>query len=511
MSGTAVKLGLAAALAAANLFPAAGATRGLLVHPGEFSAKWIERARMTGVDTLALHPEGGPHSFTSLTNLLSQMRTDGFRALVDRAIDAGLRIEYEFHAGGYLLPRELFAGHPEYFRLDEKGVRNPDFDFCVANPEALAIVAARARQLVDSLYRSTDRYYFWLDDTDAGGCRCPGCAALTPSDRQLKALNAMIREMRKSNPRATLAYLAYRSTLERPRTVKPEDGIFLEYAPIERVWDKPVSAQNIADPARLGELIAYFGGKGAKVLEYWYDNSLFSQWTKPARLFRPANAVVRDDLAYYGRIGFADIASFACYLGDDYEAAWGEPDLSAFAPDGIVCRGFWGEARKRDQTTFECRADADRVYFSFNVWDDNVTAAPVGEPERTLESYDRVEVFFAATADLSKPYCGIEIDPCGRVLDYRGNYGKGLDYSWNVRTLKVSTRIVEGGYLVKGSIAITELAEFEIDLRNCWFGAFRADYAPGGRLIDWYSFRPSDGRPANFHQPNMFAPVALRP
>ena len=511
MSANAAKFGLAAMMTAASLLPSAAATRSVLVHPGEFSGKWIERARMAGVDTLAIHPEGGPQSYSSLTNLLALSKTDGFRAIVDRAIGDGLRVEYEFHAGGYLLPRELFGEHPEYFRLDKNGLRNADFNFCFSNPKALAIVAERARQLVMSLYRSTDNYGFWLDDTAAGGCHCPQCSQLSPSDQQLVALNAMIREMRKANPRARLAYLAYHSTMEKPAKIAPEAGVFLEYAPIERVWDKPVSAQNIADAAKLGELIAYFGGERAKVLEYWYDNSLFSQWTKPARLFRPANAVVRDDLAYYGRIGFADIASFACYLGDDYEAAWGEPDLSAFAPDGIICRSFYGEARKRDQTTFECRADADRVYFSFNVWDDNVTAAPVGEPERTLEAYDRVEVFFAATADLSKPYCGIEIDPYGRVLDYRGNYGKGLDYSWNVRTLKVSTRIVEGGYLVKGSIAITELAEFEIDLRNCWFGAFRADYAPGGRLIDWYSFRPSDGRPANFHQPNMFAPAALRP
>ena len=66
------------------------------------------------------------------------------------------------------------------------------------------------------------------------------------------------------------------------------------------------------------------------MLEYWYDNSLFSNWKKPPAKFSPDNEMIKADIEFYKRLGFNDIASFACYLGEDYEALYGESDISAF-------------------------------------------------------------------------------------------------------------------------------------------------------------------------------------
>ena len=79
--------------------------------------------------------------------------------------------------------------------------------------------------------------------------------------------------------------------------------------------------------ARAKEIIQ----EDAKILEYWYDNSLFSDWKKPPRRFTPDNSLIRDDIAFYRDKGIPYISSFACYLGKDYEALYGEPDLSAFS------------------------------------------------------------------------------------------------------------------------------------------------------------------------------------
>lgn len=78
-------------------------------------------------------------------------------------------------------------------------------------------------------------------------------------------------------------------------------------------------------------LFDVFGKRRARILEYWFDNLLFSQYKKPPKRFHPINEIVRNDIAYYQNIGFEDVASFACYLGDDYEWLWGPPDVSAFA------------------------------------------------------------------------------------------------------------------------------------------------------------------------------------
>ena len=144
----------------------------------------------------------------------------------------------------------------------------------------------------------------------------------------------MLSEIRKGIPDAQLAYLAYFGCVEPPRRVRPAPGVFLEYAPFE----KYVSAN---DPGRAGlirqeaeripELLACFGSSGAKVLEYWYDNSLFSDWKKPPRRFTPQGEIVRREVRQYRAMGFETISTFGCYLGADYEALYGEPDLTDFA------------------------------------------------------------------------------------------------------------------------------------------------------------------------------------
>lgn len=304
----------------------------LLIHPEELNDKWIDRAARLGVDVLGLHPVGGKAAPESLRALLQKLETPAFRALLDRAAEKGLSIEYELHAAGYLAPRELFASHPEYFR-EWDGERVADVNFCPSSPEMLDIVARRAAELAGKLYRSTHNYYFWMDDKKESECHCPLCRELSPSDQQMLVMNRIIGELRKTDPEAKLAYLAYFKCTPPPEKVKPAPGIFLEYAPFEkdmtvRVGEEPVGRE-------VDALLAHFPAKDAKILEYWYDNSLFSKWKKPPVRFVPDNRLIADDIAFYRARGAEYISSFACYLGKDYEALWGEADLSAFAKENF--------------------------------------------------------------------------------------------------------------------------------------------------------------------------------
>ena len=77
-------------------------------------------------------------------------------------------------------------------------------------------------------------------------------------------------------------------------------------------------------------LLDFFGRENSKVLEYWFDNSLYSRWKKPPVKFTPNAEVVKADLEFYSDLGFENISSFACYLGEDYEQLFGEPDVTAF-------------------------------------------------------------------------------------------------------------------------------------------------------------------------------------
>jgi len=302
---------------------------GLLIHPEELSKKWIDRMAELGVDTLGIHPWGGKHAESAMYELVERLKTDEFRALIDYAKSCGLKVEYEMHAGSWLLPRNLFETHPEYFRVDETGQRTAKRNFCVTNPGAMEYVVGRSKELAQALYGSEDNYYFWLDDGRRYRCNCEKCAAYTSSDQLLLVVNAMARELRKGNPNAKVAYLAFYETLKLPQTVKPEEGVFMEYAPIERKFDRPVWEMPEEEIEKLKALLDFFGRKDSKVLEYWFDNSLFSKWKKPPIRYTPDNDLIRADIQYYRDLGFENITSFACFLGQDYEDLFGEPDVSA--------------------------------------------------------------------------------------------------------------------------------------------------------------------------------------
>ena len=306
---------------------------GMIIHPGELSKKWIDRLADAGVGTLGIHPEGGSGAPKSLERLLGLLKTPEYRVLIDYARSRGLRIEYEIHAAGYLMDKSLFAEHPEYFRMNSAGERTSDWNFCVSNPDALALFARRAAELALALYGSGKDFYFWMDDGRGIHCNCPKCRALSPSDQQYIALRAAIGEIRRHIPDARMAYLAYIDTIEPPTAVENDGAIFLEYAPFEKYTARGEDREEriSREKAMIAPLLDCFGRENAKVLEYWYDNSLFSRWKKPPARFVLDEKAMLCDVREYREMGFARASTFACFLGDDYEELYGEADIRPFA------------------------------------------------------------------------------------------------------------------------------------------------------------------------------------
>lgn len=308
--------------------------RGILVHPEDLTLGWIDRMASAGLNTLGLHPVGGVQAHESLQRAIDAHGSAQSRRLRAEALARGISVEYEAHVMAWLLPRERFAKHPEWFRMNEKGERTADFNLCASNPDALDFVAERTAELASLLDTGARKHYFWLDDVTGYRCHCPACRALSAGDQQLKIVNAMLGGLRRRNPEAKLCYLAYHDALEVPRGVEPADGVFLEYAPIRRDHHRPIAdagcERNAAEVKPLKELISFFGAKDARVLDYWMDNSLFSNWTKPPKPFRLDAEVMAADVDFYRSLGFEEITSFGCYLGPDYEALYGEASLEEY-------------------------------------------------------------------------------------------------------------------------------------------------------------------------------------
>ena len=83
--------------------------------------------------------------------------------------------------------------------------------------------------------------------------------------------------LRDQDEKAQLAHLAHSHTLSAPMQVTPAQGVFLEYAPINRRYDIPYAQQTgLAQPDGLHMLDAnleVFRAETAQVLEYWLEMS----------------------------------------------------------------------------------------------------------------------------------------------------------------------------------------------------------------------------------------------
>lgn len=314
-------------------------TRGVVIAYNDLSfAEWPQLAASHGLNTIGLHP----FPENSLPDLAAFISSDEGNKFLQTCRSLGIEVEYEIHAMNHLLPRSLFDSAPEMFRMDESGARIREINMCPSNSEALEILGHNAAELSRVLKPTTGRHFLWGTDS-YGWCKCPKCRHLSDSDQALIVENAMLRALRAENPEATLAHLAYAGTAAAPVQVMPENGIFLEFAPIHRCHDIPYAEQKDCEEAldHLDANLELFGRDTAQVLEYWLDVSLFSQYKRPPQAIPWSDSLFASDLQTYAARGIRHITTFAVFADNEYVKLHGVPPIDAYGrilrewtPDG---------------------------------------------------------------------------------------------------------------------------------------------------------------------------------
>ena len=299
---------------------------------------WTDVAKRTKLDYIDIAKRTGLNTF-SIYN--ADMRSDVWKAYTGECARNGIDIEFEEHMLGWLLPRDLYnqgfdsdgTNFNDYYRMNDRGVRVNDVNGCPSCQAALDTIRQRAHFIADH-YRSTNnKYYCWLDD---GGdiCHCPKCKDLNPADQALMFENVIIKGLRDVNPDATLAHLAYFNTVEAPRKVKPEEGIFLEFAPIDRSRPLTDSFASGKDGRTHGQYVKalednlkVFPVETAQVLEYWLDCSLYSNWDETNLKEVPWNQKnFEADVDLYASHGIRYVTTYTSYISAAYVAKFGYPD-----------------------------------------------------------------------------------------------------------------------------------------------------------------------------------------
>lgn len=298
-------------------------TRGLVLNVNDLgTVDWPKIAKEAGLTTLATH--------ITPSQVVEFIQSEKGQQFLKNCKANGIEVEHELHAIGDLLPRELFTQDSTLFRMDENGRRVADYNLCVHSPTALQTVCDNAVKFAHILRPTTGRYFYWIDD-GSPMCRCPKCKSFSDSEQALILENAIVQALREQvDPNAMLAHLAYINTLEAPVKVKPADGIFLEFAPIHRRWDKSLldtsaTGWNSSRPITHGQYLRYlddnlnvFPAETAQVLEYWLDVSLQSGWKKPAKKLEWYPKAFREDIDVYQKRGIRHFTTFAVYIDEAY-------------------------------------------------------------------------------------------------------------------------------------------------------------------------------------------------
>jgi hypothetical protein len=151
----------------------------------------------------------------------------------------------------------------------------------------------------------------------------------------------ILKALRSLDPKAQVAHLAYANSLQPPKQIKPPEGIFLEYAPINRRYDIPYAQQRPNQQDGLDALDAnlqVFPRETAQALEYWLDVSRFSRWKRPAVKLPWKKEVFLADVEAYRKRGIRHITTFAVWIDASYKERFGSLDFIAEYGAGLSGR-----------------------------------------------------------------------------------------------------------------------------------------------------------------------------
>jgi|WetSurSiteA1Bulk_404760.scaffolds.fasta_scaffold03225_6 hypothetical protein len=165
--------------------------------------------------------------------------------------------------------------------------------------------------------------------------------------------------------------------------------------------------------------------------------------------------------------------------------------------------------------TFRALWDDLNFYFRFDVTGSGILTFVKDNYKMEVVDSDRVEIFFRADDQLNPYYC-LEMDPLGRLLDYKARFYRQFEYDWQwpgSRNISVKSGPTASGYFVEGMITLESLKKLHLLNNNALqAGLFRGqcirlpDPEAEFRWISW--IRPESENP-DFHIPSAFGIIKL--
>ncbi len=194
-------------------------------------------------------------------------------------------------------------------------------------------------------------------------------------------------------------------------------------------------------------------------------------------------------------------------LGDSDHLVWNEANsLTDFSSP-------W-DTQPVKKIEFKALHNAEKIFFQFKVYDHQVHINSSENRKKSIDNSDRVELFFRGDSSLNPYYC-LEIDPLGRIMDFKAKPNKEFDFNWNwpTKDIEVKSRIASLFFIVEISITIQSLKELDL-IKNGKIetGIYRAKYNQqnnGSFEPTWIPWVDPNTETPNFHTPTSFGLLIL--
>ncbi len=174
-------------------------------------------------------------------------------------------------------------------------------------------------------------------------------------------------------------------------------------------------------------------------------------------------------------------------------------------------------------TSLKMCHDGQKIFFRWEVADEDVIVAGNPAEEMDVCGSDRVEIFLDSSDNMSR-YYGLEMDPSGRILDYEASFYRQFDYPYSMPGVETRTRQTPDGYEVTGTLDLQTLKQLGL-IHTFSSGAylragfFRAEFSSSEKstendtenkvLEKWISWKATGTPEADFHVPSALGWVRL--
>ena len=172
---------------------------------------------------------------------------------------------------------------------------------------------------------------------------------------------------------------------------------------------------------------------------------------------------------------------------------------------------FPWQQKKAPHTAFKALHDSSNLYFIFEVEDADIVLAENYSEKTDVVKEDRVELFFSPTLDIAEYYC-LEMDPQGRVYDYKAFYYRDFYKDWTWPGLQVQGKITENGYILEGLIPLESFEKLGMEpAEGIITGIYRAEFSQSKEGINQKLIISIDilTEKPDFHVPTSFGKLVF--